>query len=454
MIEVLFGESEAASMKAAKNTIVIRGKTEGPVSVWLAGKKKASEKGTVRWIEGTPEEVICLGFMLDMGDIQEEIDSPYRKNLIDSMYAQEPRGKDPESDQESRKLSEVYAGELRRLIDYLEKGETIRIWYSDAPYSVCGFYQLCSILSSRKLSEVYAGELRRLIDYLEKGETIRIWYSDAPYSVCGFYQLCSILSGYEGRIRVVKLPQHIIHGKVIVSYKNWAEVAAEEFAGFLQYEKDLTREEIRMYRCLWYELREDNSPLRAVMNGRVIGVGEDFYDFLIWKMLTEEPVKEARLIGDILGYYPVNVSDWWYGKRIDHFIEQGKISIVKDSEKKYGRILSYALTDSRRDRLDKGRETMGKTGIKPIVIEEICDFARKYNVKKVILFGSRARGDFKEKSDIDLAVQGGDFIRFMLDVNEETSTLLSFDIINLDEEIQSELRESIEKEGKIVYEEV
>ncbi|MDQ9827113.1 hypothetical protein RFZ44_28025, partial [Acinetobacter sp. 163] len=60
----------------------------------------------------------------------------------------------------------------------------------------------------------------------------------------------------------------------------------------------------------------------------------------------------------------------------------------------------------------------------------------------------------KEKSDIDLAVQGGDFIRFMLDVNEETSTLLSFDIINLDEEIQSELRESIEKEGKIVYEEV
>ena len=85
---------------------------------------------------------------------------------------------------------------------------------------------------------------------------------------------------------------------------------------------------------------------------------------------------------------------------------------------------------------------MEETGIKPLVIQEICDFARMYHVKKVILFGSRARGDFKAKSDIDLAVQGGDFV------------LLSFDIINLDEEIQSELRESIEKEGKIVYEEV
>lgn len=104
--------------------------------------------------------------------------------------------------------------------------------------------------------------------------------------------------------------------------------------------------------------------------------------------------------------------------------------------------------------MDKRKETMGETGIKPIVIEEICALAKKYNVKKVILFGSRARGDFKKKSDIDLAVQGGDFIRFMLDVNEETSTLLMFDIINLDEEIQKELRESIEKEGKIIYEEI
>lgn len=97
---------------------------------------------------------------------------------------------------------------------------------------------------------------------------------------------------------------------------------------------------------------------------------------------------------------------------------------------------------------------MEENGIKQIVIEEISDLARKYQVKKVILFGSRARGDFRRKSDIDLAVQGGDFVRFMLDVNEETSTLLCFDIINLDENIQQELRQAIEKEGKVIYEEV
>ena len=66
-----------------------------------------------------------------------------------------------------------------------------------------------------------------------------------------------------------------------------------------------------------------------------------------------------------------------------------------------------------------------KTGIREQVLNEIIDFAEKYDVKKVVLFGSRARGDFKRTSDIDLAVYGGNFDRFALDVNEETSTLCS-----------------------------
>jgi len=95
-----------------------------------------------------------------------------------------------------------------------------------------------------------------------------------------------------------------------------------------------------------------------------------------------------------------------------------------------------------------------ESGIRERVIDEITSFAKKYNVKKVILFGSRARGDFKRTSDIDLAVSGGDFDHFALDVDEETSTLLMFDIVDLDREMQSELRESIEKEGVILYEKV
>lgn len=97
---------------------------------------------------------------------------------------------------------------------------------------------------------------------------------------------------------------------------------------------------------------------------------------------------------------------------------------------------------------------MQETGIKPIVIQEICALARRYGVEEVILFGSRARGDYGRASDIDLAVRGGDFCRFALDVEEETSTPLKFDVVNLDGNVQEELRQAIEAEGRILYEKI
>ena len=95
-----------------------------------------------------------------------------------------------------------------------------------------------------------------------------------------------------------------------------------------------------------------------------------------------------------------------------------------------------------------------ETGLKETVIKEICDVAHTCGVKQVILFGSRARGDYKRASDIDLAVSGGDVLRFALDVDEETSTPLKYDVINLDGNIQEELRRAIQEEGRILYEEI
>ena len=42
------------------------------------------------------------------------------------------------------------------------------------------------------------------------------------------------------------------------------------------------------------------------------------------------------------------------------------------------------------------------------VIRELFSFATKHSVRKIILFGSRARGNNTERSDIDIAVYGGD----------------------------------------------
>jgi len=46
------------------------------------------------------------------------------------------------------------------------------------------------------------------------------------------------------------------------------------------------------------------------------------------------------------------------------------------------------------------------------------------------------------------------FARFALDVDEETSTLLKYDIVNLDGAVQQELLETIQREGIILYEKI
>ncbi|MDY4692513.1 MAG: nucleotidyltransferase domain-containing protein [Blautia sp.] len=97
---------------------------------------------------------------------------------------------------------------------------------------------------------------------------------------------------------------------------------------------------------------------------------------------------------------------------------------------------------------------LNSTGIKPLVLDEIIEIAKKYKVEKVILFGSRARGDHTRASDIDLAVSGGDMTGFTLDVKETTSTLLDFDVVDLNSPVQKELLTSIYKEGIVLYEKI
>ena len=92
-------------------------------------------------------------------------------------------------------------------------------------------------------------------------------------------------------------------------------------------------------------------------------------------------------------------------------------------------------------------------GVKAKVWEEIRRLAADYDVQRLILFGSRARGDYRPRSDIDLAYSGGRS-GFGPAVDEETSTLLMFDVVDLDRPIDDTVRESIAREGILLYEKV
>ena len=73
-------------------------------------------------------------------------------------------------------------------------------------------------------------------------------------------------------------------------------------------------------------------------------------------------------------------------------------------------------------------------------------------LRNIVLFGSRAKGNNTERSDIDTAVYGGDFDGFYWDIKEKINSLLMFDIIQADSAISDDLKHEIEKDGVIIYE--
>jgi len=86
------------------------------------------------------------------------------------------------------------------------------------------------------------------------------------------------------------------------------------------------------------------------------------------------------------------------------------------------------------------------------VLKDVSTFARRHGIEEIILFGSRARGTHTERSDIDLAVRGGDFDSFYWDVKEKTHSLLMFDLVDLDVGVSEELKTEIERDGVVIYE--
>jgi len=94
-------------------------------------------------------------------------------------------------------------------------------------------------------------------------------------------------------------------------------------------------------------------------------------------------------------------------------------------------------------------------GIDQKVQEQIKELAQKYAIEKIILFGSRARGDNSEKSDIDIAVypmpEFQNIGRFTSDI-DELNTLLKVDMVFINKDTEAKLIHNISKEGVVIYE--
>lgn len=82
------------------------------------------------------------------------------------------------------------------------------------------------------------------------------------------------------------------------------------------------------------------------------------------------------------------------------------------------------------------------------VIQEVMKLCKAFQAKEVILYGSRAKGTARERSDIDIAVAGAADFDLLEEKVEDLPTLYSVDLLNMDTCRNELLLEDIREYGQ------
>lgn len=185
---------------------------------------------------------------------------------------------------------------------------------------------------------------------ISSGEDARVWYSDNPDELCGFYWLMDqlrLLPNSHGAIYAIKQPFMVETGETIRRYRGWGEVEPGEFHHFLPLAVQVSDFTRRYYGNEWKRLQRENAALRASVNGNLSSVPENLYDFYILQEIDDQPdtFKEAIVVGNVLGKRGLSISDGYVHSRIDTMVAEGKL-IAETTPKKgdpgYWRVLRKA----------------------------------------------------------------------------------------------------------------
>lgn len=192
-------------------------------------------------------------------------------------------------------------------------------------------------IESKRIKKIIAdikADLDQIHQRLTAGEAIRIWYSDIPDDLCGFYWFMFQLKQWEltdVQVMTVRLPKWMVVNHTVWCKYTWGEVLPEQWHQYIHLQKVMPKEVINSYADYWQKLKLENAPLRVVLNGKLVSVNEAFYDPFIeqYLMSLDNEFTEAQCISKILNEQ-LGIGFSIIRSRIKMMIQEGKLDVVDD----------------------------------------------------------------------------------------------------------------------------
>lgn len=231
-------------------------------------------------MEGSPQDILSFPLSLGMGPIDEDGIGPLRENALEQLLCIFPEG---------RQTAAALVTSARRHLDTLlarAPKEPVRFWVDRTPDAACG---LCWVLE----------QLRPL------------GWERLDLRVVDLSRLASDKEGPFGGRCAGEIDPHA-----------WGKLAREA--------RPLPARRAEALAAHWSRLRQENAPLRAMLNDMLVSAAEDLYDpYLRWVLDTlDDTFNEANLIGRTLGQFPLGFGDVWLAMRVEQWIADGKLEAV------------------------------------------------------------------------------------------------------------------------------
>lgn len=232
-------------------------------------------------LDGGQDPIVCLDLALNVGDISEPLPGPLRRRALEDLIAPA----------DGPQQAEQAAGTL---LSQAEKA------------------------------------LSLILDRAGRGEPLRLWYNrNSPGDLCHLYWLMDRLESFPAaNIIVVPLPHyHQRQDGMVEVYKGWGEVAPSRYGAFSALAERPSRPFRLALSTAWRELQGENTPLRAVIDGRLVSVAADFYDPFLRRELARMPAEfsEAHLLGNTLGRHQLQVGDGFLAGRVETMVQAGEL---------------------------------------------------------------------------------------------------------------------------------
>lgn len=313
MLDIVFGDSARESLKLAQHfgqgkyhstCTFLLGNEEASEEEITQAQRRAEEESRREWenaqpMGGNPQDVYGFELGLSVGDISEDTPGSARRAVLRRLFYSD-----------------------RSLPETLE-------WIDQTV-------------------DRAAKDLQNILVRSANGEPVRLWYSDQPDEACGFYWITTQLNSLKDRcgpISMVKLPPcEQQDDGTVVTRNGWGEVSPGEWRKFLPLEQLMSLAFRRSVTAHWRSLQEENAPLRAVLNGRLVSAPEDLYDSFIRRELAKVPDEfhEGQVIGNVLGCFHLGIGDGLVANRIEVMIKNGELEVAApaaDGVPSYWRVL-------------------------------------------------------------------------------------------------------------------